>query len=306
MHRFKNILCVLKPHESTSAVVRRASELANLHGTQLTLAYFSQDEVPADTSAGHISTDDQGHSRAKQNSGQQRLPDRKGAIEKVVSKQLHGDLSTAIIKQVRDGNCDLLIKSVEVSQNGSAPLDALDKLLLRHCPCAVWFFRPGRSDKSERILAAMESDLSSANSDLNTLVLDFSMSLATNDRTELHLVSSWLVRGEEAMRSRLGTLAIRRLVASMRRANMRWLRRLTKPYTEGGPKFHMHLSKGKFDHAILDEARKRQHDLIVIGANARRGIAELVFGTPAERVLLEADCSVLAVKPKRVVSAVQS
>ena len=46
MHRFKNILCVVNPDEKASAMVRRATELAALHGTKLTLVHFVQDVPP--------------------------------------------------------------------------------------------------------------------------------------------------------------------------------------------------------------------------------------------------------------------
>jgi len=290
MHRFKNILCVVNPDEKASAVVRRASELATLHGTQLTIVHVLPDVSPDAANSGPFSDDD----------GED------GTVGDLVSKPLYGSPSEEIIKQVLNDSHDLLIKPLEGPRIRGARPSSIDKFLLRQCPCPVWLFNPARHDKHERILAALDSDLDGANAELNDLVLDFSTSLAAEDQIEVHAVSSWGVRGEEAMRSRVGTLAIRRLAAGVRRANMQWLRRVTEPYVRRGAKFHVHLKKGKPNAAILNEAKKRRHDVIVMGTTGRVGVAEFLFGTLAERILSQVDCSVLAVKPKGFVSAVDA
>ena len=302
MHRFKNILCVVNPDEKASAVVRRASELATLHGTQLSIVHV----IPDAANSGPFSDDDGGASLAKRDTGERRLLDKDGTVGNLVSNPLYGSPSEEIIKRVLNGNHDLLIKPVEGPRIRGARPSSIDKFLLRQCPCPVWLFNPARGDKHERVLAALDSDPDGANAELNDLVLDFSTSLAAEDQVEVHALSSWGVRGEEAMRSRVGTLAVRRLVAGIRRANMKWLRRLTDPYARRGAKFHVHLKKGNRNAAILNEAKKRHHDVIVMGTTGRVGVAEFLFGTLEERILSQVDCSVLAVKPKGFVSAVDA
>ena len=306
MHRFKNILCVVNPDEQASAVVRRASELATLHGTQLTIVHVVPNVPPDAANSGPLADDEGGVPLAKRDTGERRLPDKNGTVGDLVSQTLYGNPSEAIIKQVLRGNHDLLIKPVEGPRIRGARPSSIDKFLLRQCPCPVWLFNPARRDKHERVLAALDSDLDGANAELNDLVLDFSTSLSAEDQIEVDAVSSWGVHGEDAMRSRVGILAIRRLAAGVRRANMQWLRRLTGPYARRSAKFHVHLKKGKRDAAILNEAKKRRHDLIVMGTTGRVGVAEFLFGTLAERILSQVDCSVLAVKPKGFVSAVDA
>jgi nucleotide-binding universal stress UspA family protein len=43
-----------------------------------------------------------------------------------------------------------------------------------------------------------------------------------------------------------------------------------------------------------------------MGTTGQVGVAEFLFGTLAERILSQVDCSVLAVKPKGFVSAVDA
>jgi len=50
--------------------------------------------------------------------------------------------------------------------------------------------------------------------------------------------------------------------------------------------------------AILDAARDTSADLIVIGVRRRSPVGKLFAGSTAQHVLLDADCPVLAVKPR--------
>lgn len=49
---------------------------------------------------------------------------------------------------------------------------------------------------------------------------------------------------------------------------------------------------------VSDVARRRRDDLIVIGTHGRSGLPHLLVGSVAERVLREARCDVLAVRPE--------
>ncbi|NYG54981.1 universal stress protein [Nocardioides perillae] len=48
---------------------------------------------------------------------------------------------------------------------------------------------------------------------------------------------------------------------------------------------------------LLDAARDHRADLLVIGLRRRTPVGKLLLGSTAQRVLLEARCPVLAVKP---------
>lgn len=49
--------------------------------------------------------------------------------------------------------------------------------------------------------------------------------------------------------------------------------------------------------ALLDIARTWSADLLVIGLRRRSAVGKLILGSHAQRVLLDADCDVLSVKP---------
>lgn len=55
-------------------------------------------------------------------------------------------------------------------------------------------------------------------------------------------------------------------------------------------------------HAIIEEAEKRKADMIVIGRRGRKGVAKLLMGTVAVKVIKYAPCNVLVVPKAAVIS----
>lgn len=59
----------------------------------------------------------------------------------------------------------------------------------------------------------------------------------------------------------------------------------------------VHTIGGREAHEeILDVVRERHADLVVVGLRRRSPVGKLLMGSTAQRVLLEAECPVLAVK----------
>jgi universal stress protein E len=67
----------------------------------------------------------------------------------------------------------------------------------------------------------------------------------------------------------------------------------------------VHLLIGDPSEVIPEFANELGLDLIVMGTAARSGLAGLVHGNTAERVLQEVSCSILAIKPDDFNSPVQ-
>jgi nucleotide-binding universal stress UspA family protein len=60
-----------------------------------------------------------------------------------------------------------------------------------------------------------------------------------------------------------------------------------------------HLAAGRPYEAILEAAREKGADLIVVGSHGRTGLERLLMGSVTERVVGHADCAVLIVKCRR-------
>jgi len=52
--------------------------------------------------------------------------------------------------------------------------------------------------------------------------------------------------------------------------------------------------------AVVQVAQRREARLVVLGLRSRTPVGKLVFGSTAQRILLDATCPVLAVKPQQV------
>jgi nucleotide-binding universal stress UspA family protein len=73
---------------------------------------------------------------------------------------------------------------------------------------------------------------------------------------------------------------------------------LERRLVESGVRYDLiHGARGREAHdEILDAAAERRADLVVIGIRRRTPVGKRLMGSTAQRVLLEADCPVLAVK----------
>ena len=68
---------------------------------------------------------------------------------------------------------------------------------------------------------------------------------------------------------------------------------------------YAHIRRGDAASAILHTAAEIGADLLVIGSHRRHGVAKLVLGSVAERILHEAHCPVLLALPKTWQRAVE-
>jgi nucleotide-binding universal stress UspA family protein len=48
---------------------------------------------------------------------------------------------------------------------------------------------------------------------------------------------------------------------------------------------------------ILEHVQETQADLVVVGTRGKTGLREMLIGTTAEKIVANAPCSILAVKP---------
>jgi nucleotide-binding universal stress UspA family protein len=56
---------------------------------------------------------------------------------------------------------------------------------------------------------------------------------------------------------------------------------------------------------ILEHVNETHADLVVLGTRGKTGLRELLIGTTAEKIVANAPCSILAVKPESVLPTVE-
>jgi universal stress protein A len=76
------------------------------------------------------------------------------------------------------------------------------------------------------------------------------------------------------------------------------LERLARQKVKGKARYEVEVMMGDPGVEILQAARRRGADLIVMATHGRKGLRHLVLGSVAERVVREAPCPVLSFNPE--------
>jgi len=218
----------------------------------------------------------------------------------VTRELLRGRPGTALIQEVLRSGHDLLVRSHGRDRaEGSKPFGAIDMELLRHCPCPVWLIaRRGSPSARWRILAAIHANPGdAAEQELNGTILDWALTLKAFGDAELTLLQAWTPYGASLLRSRMSPDEFTEFIEAARRTEDEALAGFIEPFTDRLTDVAVELVQGEPEDAIARFAESHGIDVVVMGTVARAGIAGLVMGNTAERVLQRLRGSVLAVKP---------
>jgi len=198
----------------------------------------------------------------------------------------------ALARRVLDGESDLVVigKRNDDSRLANRLIGGVALATLHRCPGPVWVVRPDHQDLRE-ILAA--TDLSP----VGDRAVEYAAFLARAVGAPLDVVHAWQIPmdlqlsagriSEEEFADR------RRTIAMAARDHVRAL----PAVAEMGEDAHVMLACGPPSSVILDAVKEKQPGLVVMGTISRRGIAGVLVGNTAERLLYRLDTSILAVKP---------
>ena len=227
----------------------------------------------------------------------------------VSGKMLYGMPFLEIIREVLRNEHDLVMTTAEGLGSlkerlfGSAAMH-----LMRQCPCPVWVVKPSQPEWRTRILAAVDPNpLDEERCALNIKIMDLATSLARRQQSELVVVHTWTFPVEHSLRSgHFGRSSeVDRWVREARDQHRRWLAGLLQPYASEDLKLQVYMLKGEAGHLIPELAAEKEAELVVMGTVSRTGVAGLLIGNTAERILRLVDCSVLTVKPDGFVTPVR-
>jgi nucleotide-binding universal stress UspA family protein len=179
---------------------------------------------------------------------------------------------------------------------------------MRKCPCPVWVIKPGQPTHFNRILVAV--DLVKDDHERAALakkIMELATSLARSRQSELLIMHTWSMFGESILRGRgeISNEAIEKLLQETRNEHRQWLIELIQQHSLEDLKSEVYLFKGDPGTLIIDLAQVKKVDLIVMGTVSRAGLSGLLIGNTAEKVLQQAKCSMLTVKPEGFISPVK-
>jgi nucleotide-binding universal stress UspA family protein len=223
----------------------------------------------------------------------------------VTTEVLRGRPGLALIHDVLRSGHDLLVRSHGRERVESIrPFGAIDMELLRHCPCPVWLVGATQRTPS-RVLAAIQADSpEQAGQDLNLTIMEWALTLKALWGCEVTLLHAWSTFGETVLRSRLPESEFVQYVEASRDAATAAMAAFRRPFEGRLADVAVEVVEGEPEDVITRFVRSHGIDVVVLGTVARTGIAGLVMGNTAERVLQRLRGSVLAVKPPGFVSPV--
>jgi universal stress protein E len=226
----------------------------------------------------------------------------------VTTKVLRGRPATALVQEVLRAGHDVVVRS-HARDLAHAPrsLGPVDMELLRQCPCPVWLIGPAGVGRLRRIAAAVHTHTDDATEQrLNSSIVELALILRDVGAGDLTLVEAWSLFGEDLLRPRMPAEEVARQVDAVRQAVEKDLTALLASFGDRAQGVTTACLKGAPEDVIPTFVASHDVDVVVMGTVARTGIAGLVMGNTAERVLRRLHGDVLAVKPATFVSPVQA
>ena len=215
------------------------------------------------------------------------------------SELLRGRPGTALVQEVLRSGHDLLVRSHgRDASAGPRPFGAVDMELLRNCPCPVWLVARHDAHRPWRILAAVHaSSDDTIEQALNETILEWALTLYEFGDARLTILQAWTPYGASILKSHMPADEFAEFLETSRRNEEDALTRFLAPFGERLTNVAAESVYGEPEDAIARFVDAHGIDVVVMGTVARTGIAGLVMGNTAERVLQRLRGSVLAVKP---------
>ena len=216
-------------------------------------------------------------------------------------KLLVGRPATVLIQEVLRSNHDLLMRSHarELAASGPRPFGAVDMELLRKCPCPVLLARHGSPASRPQIVAAVNASTEEAEEQaLNAKIVELALLMASHlEAGPPSLLQAWTPFAERMVRSHSPHDQFASYIDGARQRAAADLTRLARSFGGRLAETQSTLRRGEPDDVIPRFVVAERIDLVVMGTVARAGIAGMLIGNTAERVLRKLPCSVLTVKP---------
>jgi nucleotide-binding universal stress UspA family protein len=223
------------------------------------------------------------------------------------TKLLIGRPGTVLIQEVLRSRHDLLMRSHarDLAMAGPQGFGAVDMELLRKCPCPVLLVRHGTREPQPQIVGAVNASTDDpAEQALNARIVEWTLLMADLLGGTATLLQAWTPFAERMVRSYAHDTAFAEYVDRVREGTASDLHELAASFGDRASALPVVHRRGEPEAVIPEFVVGHGTDLLVMGTVARGGIAGLLIGNTAERILRRLPCSVLAVKPDDFVSPV--
>ena len=210
---------------------------------------------------------------------------------------LEGEVAAMIVQVALAWRADVVLRSHGVRHEKPGPIGPIDGQLLRTCPCPVWFVTPRQADGETIVVAAVDPDPADPHRhDLSVRVARTALAVSGATGATLHIVHAWMAYGPQVLASHTTRAGLVEYVDACRVSARQRLDALIRD-AQVPASARTHLVEGESDGVLTQFIDRRRTSLVVMGTVGRTGLAGLVVGNTAERLLRGVRCSVLALRP---------
>ena len=295
MKKVENILVVMDLPKQRQTALDRGITLSDQLGAHLHLAAFVHHEMydqkdVFETHQRRAVREALEHERERWL--RDRVRDAKIAAKNVTTQVVwEKHIHDWVTKACEAGDYDIVLKSAHNSK--TLVHTPTDWHLLRECPAPVLIATRSKWPAKARVLAAVDPTRKDrAHKRLNKRVIEAAIAFAETHDAEVHL--GWSVQAPEV----LADLDVIDPDAYRKQLIETMTPRLHELADQFGiPHSRIHTPKGKPGVALSGLAAKLKAEVIVLGTTARTGVSGLLVGNTAEKVLNDARCDILAIKP---------
>jgi universal stress protein E len=211
-----------------------------------------------------------------------------------------GNPFVELVEVCRVRHADLLVMGAKGSKNEPNRLGVIAAKCIRRAPVDVLVVRQDAQGPFKKVLACVDFSENSAKA------VDYALHVAEQDGASVDAL--FVYQSAVAMSLDYGGMVAPLPADVDNTALESWKKDLNaflEKAQEGRavPVTPVVMERVNIREAILDHAAEAGTDLVVLGTRGKSGLREFLIGTTAEKVVQNAACSILAVKPDEVIQA---
>jgi universal stress protein E len=211
-----------------------------------------------------------------------------------------GNPYVELVEACRVHHADLLVMGAKGSKNEPNRLGVIAAKCIRRAPVDVLVVRQDAQGPFKKVVTCVDFSENSAKA------LDYALHLAAQDGASVDAL--FVYQSAVAMSLDYGGMVAPLPVDVDNAALEGWkseLQTFLATHAEGSavPIHPVVMERVNIREAILDHVAAAHADLVVLGTRGKSGLREFLIGTTAEKVVQNAPCSILAVKPDEVIHA---
>ncbi len=295
MRNLKNVLSAVDFSESSANALKEASRIAKWNDANLTVLHVLDSDALEDLRE-RVELDDAEVMREAEQRLEKFITETLAGEKRAAGEVVVGHPFVEILRAVTKHAADLLVLGSRGSSGDEKKTGVVASKCVRKAPVKVLLVRQRQEGPFRKIVACVDF------SETSKKAVEQAVQIALQDKASLHLmyvfqpVPPGLV-DVEALAQPINPLMDEDYIPHMKQKLMECVAEYQDELSgvEVVPEIIEEFGIG---HGIVDGLTKIGADLVVLGTRGRTGMKVLLMGTTAERVIHDAACSTLAIKPE--------